>query len=121
GALEAQLEFETAAIGGKDSMSGSFENLHVPPTLISFACAVGELKNIISPEIKSEENYLYLAEHVPNADGCANYTQLNAMYTDIHQRIVKGEIISAQIVKDGGLAAAVFKMAVGNGIGAVIQ
>lgn len=121
GALEAQLAFETAAIGGKDSMSGSFENLHVPPTLISFACAVGELKNIISPEIKSEENYLYLAEHVPNADGCANYTQLNAMYTDIHQRIVKGDIISAQTVKDGGLAAAVFKMAVGNGIGAVIQ
>ncbi len=121
GALEAQLEFETAAIGGKDSMSGSFENLHVPPTLISFACAVGELKNIISPEIKSEGSYLYLAEHVPNANGGANYTQLNAMYTDIHQRIVKGDIISAQTIKDGGLAAALFKMAVGNGIGAAIQ
>jgi phosphoribosylformylglycinamidine synthase len=121
GALEAQLEFETAAIGGKDSMSGTFENIHVPPTLISFACAVGELKNIISPELKDEGNYIYLAEHQPSENGVPDYGQLNSMYSDIHKHIVNGNIISAQTIKDGGLASAVFKMAVGNGIGANIN
>ncbi|MGB0850010.1 MAG: phosphoribosylformylglycinamidine synthase [Bacteroidia bacterium] len=121
GALEAQLEFETAAIGGKDSMSGTFENIHVPPTLISFACAVGELKNIISPEIKGEGNFLYLAEHNADASGVPNYDQLNRNYSDIHSHIQNGTIISAQTIKDGGLATAVFKMAVGNGIGADIN
>ena len=121
GALEAQLEFETAAIGGKDSMSGTFDNIHVPPTLISFACAVGELKNIISPEIKGEGNYLYLAEHQADASGVPNYVQLNKTYVDIHSHIKNGTIISAQTIKDGGLASAVFKMVVGNGIGADIN
>ena len=121
GALEAQLEFETAAIGGKDSMSGTFDNIQVPPTLISFACAVGELKNIISPEIKGEGNYLYLAEHQATASGLPNYDLLNKTYADIHQHIKKGTILSAQTIKDGGLASAVFKMAVGNGIGADIN
>ncbi len=121
GALEAQLEFETAAIGSKDSMSGTFDNIHVPPTLISFACAVGELKNIISPEIKGKENFLYLAGHQATASGLPNYDQLNKTYADIHQHIKKGTIISAQTIKDGGLASAVFKMAVGNGIGADIN
>lgn len=121
GALEAQLEFETAAIGGKDSMSGTFDNIHVPPTLISFACAVGELKNIISPEIKGEGNYLYLAVHQATASGLPNYDLLNKTYADIHQHIKNGTILSAQTIKDGGLASAVFKMAVGNGIGADIN
>jgi phosphoribosylformylglycinamidine synthase len=121
GALEAQLEFETAAIGGKDSMSGTFDNIHVPPTLISFACAVGELKNIISPEIKGEGNYLYLAEHQATASGLPNYDLLNKTYADIHQHIKNSTILSAQTIKDGGLASAVFKMAVGNGIGADIN
>ncbi len=121
GALEAQLEFETTAIGGKDSMSGTFENIHVPPTLISFACAVGELKNIISPEIKEEGNYLYLAAHQADENGVPNYNELNRTYSNIHSLIKNGDIISAQAIKDGGLASAVFKMVVGNGIGADIQ
>lgn len=120
GALEAQLEFETAAIGGKDSMSGTFENISVPPTLISFACAVGEMKNIISPEIKKAGNYLYLAKHQPLASGIPNYDQLNTVYKDIHEHISNGTIVSAQTIKEGGLATAVFKMMVGNGIGATI-
>ena len=121
GALEAQLEFETAAIGGKDSMSGTFENISVPPTLISFACAVGELKNIISPEIKKTGNYLYLAKHQPLASGIPNYDQLNKVFKDVHEYISNGTIVSAQTIKEGGLAAAVFKMMVGNGIGANIN
>jgi phosphoribosylformylglycinamidine synthase len=120
GALEAQLEFETAAIGGKDSMSGTFENISVPPTLISFACAVGVLKNIISPEIKEAGNYLYLAKHKPLASGIPNYDQLNKVYNDVHQYISNGTIVSAQTIKEGGLATSVFKMMVGNGIGANI-
>lgn len=121
GALEAQLEFETPAIGGKDSMSGTFENIKVPPTLISFACAVGKVNSIISPEIKSAGNYLYLAYHQPLVDEAPNYNQLNTMYSNIHQQIVEGKIVSAQIIKDGGLACAVFKMVVGNQIGATIE
>ena len=121
GALEAQLEFETAAIGGKDSMSGTFENISVPPTLISFACAVGELKNIISPEIKKAGNYLYLAKHEPLASGIPNYDQLNKVYKDVHHHISNGTIVSAQTIKEGGLATSVFKMMVGNGIGANIN
>jgi phosphoribosylformylglycinamidine synthase len=121
GALEAQLEFETAAIGGKDSMSGTFENISVPPTLISFVCAVGELKNIISPEIKEAGNYLYLAKHDTQAGGIPNYNQLNQVYADVHQYVCSGTIVSAQTIKEGGLAASVFKMMVGNGIGANIN
>ena len=121
GALEAQLEFETAAIGGKDSMSGTFENISVPPTLISFACTVGDVKNIISPEIKKEGNFLYLAKHQPVTVGTPNYDQLNKVYADVHQQICNGTIVSAQTIKEGGLATAVFKMMVGNGIGANIN
>lgn len=121
GALEAQLEFETAAIGGKDSMSGTFENISVPPTLISFACAVGDSSHIISPEIKAVGNYLYLANHQPTASGTPDYDQLNKVYADVHQHIKDGNIVSAQTIKEGGLAAAVFKMMVGNGIGANIN
>jgi phosphoribosylformylglycinamidine synthase len=121
GALEAQLEFETAAIGGKDSMSGTFENLHVPPTLISFACAVGDSKNIISPEFKAEGNYIYLLAHKPEASGVPNYNQLNTVYTKVYNLIKEGTVISAQTIKEGGLAAAIFKMAVGNEIGASIS
>lgn len=121
GALEAQLEFETAAIGGKDSMSGTFENLHVPPTLISFACAVGDSKNIISPEFKEEGNYIYLLEHQPQTNGVPNYDQLNVEYARLYSLITEGKVVSAQTIKEGGLAAAIFKMAVGNEIGANIS
>ena len=117
GALEAQLEFETAAIGGKDSMSGSFENIHVPPTLISFACAVGDASHIISPELKSESNYLYLVEHNPLRNEVPDYKQLNNYYTRIHSLIKEGKVVSAQIIKEGGIATSLFKMSVGNGIG----
>jgi phosphoribosylformylglycinamidine synthase len=82
---------------------------------------VGELKNIISPEIKGEGNYLYLAEHQATASGLPNYDLLNKTYADIHQHIKNSTILSAQTIKDGGLASAVFKMAVGNGIGADIN
>ncbi len=121
GALEAQLEFETAAIGGKDSMSGTFEEISVPPTLISFACAVGDASHIISPEIKSAGNYLYLAKHNAQSTGVPNYDQLNQVYAEVHQHIKKGTIVSAQTIKEGGLASALFKMMVGNGIGADIN
>ncbi len=121
GALEAQLEFETAAIGGKDSMSGTFENISVPPTLISFACAVGELKDIISPELKNAGNKLYLFEHKPVAEGIPNYKLLREGYTKIHELIKTGKVISAQTIKEGGLACSLFKMSVGNGLGAEIN
>ncbi|MGQ1944250.1 phosphoribosylformylglycinamidine synthase [Ornithobacterium rhinotracheale] len=121
GSLDAQLNFEIAAIGGKDSMSGTFHDLKVPPTLISFACCAGELKNVISPEFKAEGNHLYLFKHEPLENGMPNYEQLKSAYTQIHQLIEKGEIVSAQIVKNGGLASALALMAFGNKLGANVQ
>jgi len=102
-------------------MSGTFENISVPPTLISFACAVGELKDIISPELKSTENKLYLFEHKPVAEGIPNYKLLREGYAKIHELIKEGKIISAQTIKEGGLACGLFKMTVGNGLGAEIN
>ncbi len=121
GALEAQLHFEIGAIGGKDSMSGTFKELSVPPTLISFACAKGNLKNIISPEFKKADNYIYLFHHSTNEHCIPNYKELKNAYRLIENEIEKENILAAQTIGEGGLATALFKMATGNEIGASIQ
>lgn len=121
GALDAQLNFEIAAIGGKDSMSGTFQDIHVPPTLISFAACVGKLENIISPEFKEKNHHIYYFKHDILPDGMPNYNQLKEAYTQIHQGIQDGQIISAQIVKEGGIAVALAKMCFGNEIGAEVS
>ena len=121
GALDAQLNFEIAAIGGKDSMSGTFGDIHVPPTLISFACCAGDLKNIISPEFKKPENHIYLFRHEPKENGMPNYEQLNKAYAKIHSLIEEGKVVSAQIIKNGGLSTALAQMTFGNKLGANIS
>ena len=121
GAYNAQMNFELAAIGGKDSMSGTFHDIHVPPTLISFACANGEKKNIISPEFKKAGNKLYFFEHIPQENGLPNYDHLKEIFDFIHQNIQSKKIVSAKTIKDGGVAVALAKMSFGNQLGAEIS
>ena len=121
GAYNAQMNFELAAIGGKDSMSGTFHDIHVPPTLISFACANGEKKNIISPEFKKAGNKLYFFEHIPQENGLPNYDHLKEIFDFIYQNIQSKKIVSAKTIKDGGVAVALAKMSFGNQLGAEIS
>ena len=121
GAYDAQMNFGLAAIGGKDSMSGSFQDIHVPPTLISFACANGEKKNIISPEFKKAGNKLYLFEHISQENGMPNYDQLKVIFEFIQENILSKKIVSVKTIKEGGVAVALAKMSFGNHFGAEVS
>lgn len=121
GAYDAQMNFELAAIGGKDSMSGSFQDIHVPPTLISFACANGEKKNIISPEFKKAGNKLYLFNHISQENGMPNYEDLKQIFDFIFENIKAKKIVSVKTIKEGGVAVALAKMSFGNHLGAEIK
>lgn len=120
GAYDAQINFGLAAIGGKDSMSGTYQDLNVPPTLISFACANGEKKNIISPEFKQAGNKLYFFNHIPQENGLPNYNTLKNIYEFIFENIKAEKIVSVKTVKEGGVAVALAKMSFGNRLGAEI-
>lgn len=121
GAYDAQINFGLAAIGGKDSMSGTYQDLNVPPTLISFACANGEKKNIISPEFKQAGNKLYFFNHIAQENGLPNYDALKDVYEFIFENIKAGKIVSVKTVKEGGVAVALAKMSFGNRLGAEIS
>ena len=121
GAYDAQINLGLAAIGGKDSMSGTYQDINVPPTLISFACANGEKKNIISPELKKEGNILYLFNHESQENGMPNYDNLKSIFDFVYQGIKDKKIVSVKTIKDGGLAVALAKMSFGNGLGADIN
>ncbi|MDR0813107.1 MAG: phosphoribosylformylglycinamidine synthase [Oscillospiraceae bacterium] len=111
GALDAQEALGLAAIGGKDSMSGTFESIDVPPTLISFAIAPGSAGDIISPEFKAAKNAVYLIN--PGAE------PKNAMsvWRQVHTAVKSGKILSAYAVSGGGVAECIIKMSFGNRIG----
>ncbi len=117
GAFKAQKEFGIAAIGGKDSMSGSFEELDVPPTLISFAVSVDDANSIISPEFKKVDNNIFMLTPEKTKDGLLNSDSLNKLFADITDMIRNGTIISAYTPTYGGTAEAIYKMAIGNRIG----
>lgn len=121
GAYDAQMNLGLAAIGGKDSMSGSFQDIHVPPTLISFACAPGKKNNIISPELKSPGNSLYLFRHQPQENGLPDYEVLKQAFDFVHHNITSGNIVSVKTIKHEGVAVALAKMCFGNGLGAQIS
>ena len=120
GAYDAQMNLGLAAIGGKDSMSGTYQDIHVPPTLISFACANGEKKNIISPEFKKAGNFIYHFHHQFQENGLPNYEILKEIFEFIFENVQQKKIISVKTVKDGGVAVAVAKMCFGNNLGAEI-
>ena len=117
GAYSAQMGLKLPAIGGKDSMSGTFNDIDVPPTLCSFAVGVSTMKHVVTPELKQKGNYLYLLEVKPDQMNMPNYKMLLGMYGALHQAVAKGAIRSAYAVGFGGIAEAVSKMAFGNEMG----
>lgn len=121
GAYDAQMNLELAAIGGKDSMSGSFNDIHVPPTLISFACAPGQKSNIISPEFKKSGNHIYWYRHISQENGMPDYDSLKNIFEFVHSQITAGNIQSVKTIKDGGVAVALAKMSFGNRLGAEVK
>lgn len=121
GAYDAQMNFELAAIGGKDSMSGTYMDLKVPPTLISFACAHGQKANIISPEFKQEGNFIYWFKHKPQENGLPNYADLKEIFTFVAENIEAQNIVSVKTIKEGGLSVALAKMCFGNRFGAQVN
>ena len=117
GAYSAQMGLKLPAIGGKDSMSGTFNDIDVPPTLCSFAVGIGNIHQVVTPELKKAGSYLYLLEVKPDKMGMPNYGQLMAMYGALYQAVARGAVRAAYAVGFGGIAEAVSKMAFGNGLG----
>ncbi|MBP2665703.1 MAG: phosphoribosylformylglycinamidine synthase [Firmicutes bacterium] len=117
GAFWAQLQLGAAAIGGKDSMSGSFKDLNVPPTLVSFAVAPVDAGNVISPEFKNSGNQVLLIPLVRDSYGMPDFGAVNRAFGRIAELIAAKRILSAKTVHIGGVAAAVSTMAFGNRIG----
>jgi len=117
GAFWAQKQLEIAAIGGKDSMSGTFKELNVPPTLISFAVSTGKASHVISPEFRSSGQEVFLLELNRNKLGVPDLLDLKSKYGAFHQAVLKGQIEAAHSIRLGGLAEAISKMAFGNDIG----
>ena len=117
GALEAQLDYEIAAIGGKDSMSGSFENIDVPPTLVSFAVTTGKTTDVITPEFKNAGNKVVLVAPKYNENGLPDTASQKEVFALVTKLMRDGKVAAAYTPTFGGIAEAVLKMALGNGIG----
>ena len=118
GAFKAQKELEIGSIGGKDSMSGSFEDLDVPPTLVSFAVTTEKVKDIISPEFKKAGNKLVLLCPIYDEDtNLPNTKSLISTYNKVTSLMRSGKVVSAYTPTMGGIAEAVMKMSFGNGLG----
>ena len=121
GAYDAQIGFGLPSIGGKDSMSGTFNEIDVPPTLVSFAVDVAKEQDVITPELKKAGDKLVLFNIEKNEYDLPVYEQVMALYDKIHELIGKKAIISAYALDGKGLAAAVSKMSFGNKLGVTIE
>ena len=121
GAFDAQIGFGLPSIGGKDSMSGTFNEIDVPPTLVSFAVDVAKEKDIITPELKKAGNKLVLFAAEKNEYDLPDYEAVMKMYDTVHELIGKGAVVSAYALDGKGLAAAVSRMAFGNRLGVTID
>ncbi|MCH5226287.1 MAG: phosphoribosylformylglycinamidine synthase [Muribaculaceae bacterium] len=117
GALRMQLEFKLPSIGGKDSMSGTFANISVPPTLIAFGIAPVKASEVISPELKASGNLLYLVRHNPLPSLMPDSEQLMDNFKTIHRLIKEKTIVAAYYTTFGGIAEALAKMSFGNRVG----
>lgn len=116
-ALEAQLDLKIAAIGGKDSMSGSFEDLDVPPTLISFAVSVTDETKIVSNEFKKAGNKILLLSPNYEENGIPNRKEIRNYMENISKIITSGLVSSASTIGYGGIAELIFKNCIGNRLG----
>ena len=117
GALWAQQQLSVAAIGGKDSMSGSFNDLDVPPTLVAFAVAPAEAGRVISPEFKEAGHEVVWVPLPRDAAAMPDFTAVNKIFACIADRVAHKQVVSARTVRSGGIAAAVSTMAFGNRVG----
>ena len=121
GAYSAQLGFGLPSIGGKDSMSGTFNEIDVPPTLVSFAVDVASDKTIITPELKKAGHKLILVQIHRDAYDLPDYEEIKSLYGRFFEDVKAGRIVSAYALDGSGLAAAVSKMSFGNKLGVRIE
>ncbi|PKM74051.1 MAG: phosphoribosylformylglycinamidine synthase [Firmicutes bacterium HGW-Firmicutes-16] len=117
GAFEAQLDLGVAAIGGKDSMSGSFEKLDVPPTLISFAVTTDDVKNVASPEFKAAGHKVCLLSPIYDSAGIPEAASLKENFRELTELLRSGKACAVWTPTFGGVAEGIFKMCIGNGLG----
>ena len=121
GAYAAQMGFGLPSIGGKDSMSGTFNDIDVPPTLVSFAVDVAKLQDVITPELKKAGNKLVWLRAPKDQYDLPNYAAIMDQYEKLHNDMQAGKVISAYALDRHGIAAAVSKMAFGNAMGVKIE
>ncbi len=121
GAYSAQIGFGLPSIGGKDSMSGSFNEIDVPPTLVSFAVDVAKEKNILTPELKNPGNELVLFTVPKDGYDLPMYDTVMKIYDAVHELTEKRTLISVYALDGKGLAAAISKMAFGNKLGVTLS
>ena len=121
GAFAAQMDLGVAAIGGKDSMSGSFEDLDVPPTLVSFAVTTGKTGEIISPEFKKAGHSVRWLRPAYLQNGLPDPESLKTLFHTVKALMESGKVAAAYTPTAGGVAEAVFKMAMGNGLGFIYE
>ena len=117
GAFNAQINFEVAAIGGKDSMSGTFEKFNVPPTLVSFAVSTVNLKRVISPEFKQVGSTVVSFLPIYGKNDICEYNSVKSIFLDVESFIERGWVHSVYAIGLGGIPQAICEMCVGNGIG----
>lgn len=117
GAFYAQKQFGIAAIGGKDSMSGTFKDLNVPPTLVAFAVTALDVGRVVSPEFKKANSKVVLVPVARDENALPVFDELKKSFSRVTELIRAGQVLAAQTVRVGGLAAAVSKMSFGNKIG----
>lgn len=121
GALHAQKMFGTPAIGGKDSMSGSFKSLDVPPTLVTFAVNIVDVRNVVSTEFKTPNSKVILLPGLRDENELPDFNALKKNFDKVHELIQNGKILASNTIKFGGIAEAVSKMSFGNRIGLVFE
>ena len=121
GAFAAQMDLGVAAIGGKDSMSGSFEDLDVPPTLVSFAVTTGKTGEIVSPELKEAGHAVRWLRPSYLENGLPDPESLKTLFHTVKALMDSGKVAAAYTPTAGGVAEAVFKMAMGNGLGFIYE
>ena len=121
GAYSAQIGFGLPSIGGKDSMSGTFNDIDVPPTLVSFAVDVAKLQDVITPEFKRAGSKLVWLRAPKDSYDLPDYAGIMEQYEKLHNDMQAGKVLSAYALDRHGIAAAVAKMAFGNGFGVKIE
>ena len=121
GAIKMQTALGLPSIGGKDSMSGTFEHINVPPMLMAFGITTVDAGKVISPELKWDGDRLYLIRHTPLKNHMPDTEQLKANFEYVHGQIESGNIVAAYAVGFGGVAEAICKMSFGNAFGVDVK